>query len=295
MLAYRHAFHAGNHGDVLKHLVLLATLDHLVAKPAPLSYVDTHAGAGGYALDSKYAQKTAEHVQGVSALLNWPGADDDPTVHAYLDAVRAFNGGGDRIEQYPGSPALAAMRLRDHDAMRLFELHPTDEKILASYLGQRDHTEVRLVDGFDALGRELPPRSRRGLVLIDPSYELKHDYARVVAALRLGLKRFATGTFIVWYPDVALIESRQLARRLTAAAAVAPKGWLHVSLTVMAPAKGAQQGFGMTGSGVVVVNPPYTLERQLRQALPTLAQALAPDGAGRWSVAVGGNATETQA
>jgi 23S rRNA (adenine2030-N6)-methyltransferase len=274
MLAYRHAFHAGNHADVLKHVVLVHVLRWMAQKDKPFTLVDTHAGAGGYALASGYAQKKGEYHGGIEPL--WGAADLPPPLADYVALVRAFNGGG-ALAQYPGSPAFAQMLLRPGDRLRLFELHPTDHRIVAAYLGERAHTAVAMADGFAALAKELPPPSRRGVVLIDPSYELKTDYARVVAALREALQRFATGTVLVWHPQVQLVEAAQLPRRLKAAAKDAPKGWLHATLHVAPPQPG---GFGMTGSGMFVVNPPHTLHAALAQALPVLAQRLGQyDGA----------------
>jgi 23S rRNA (adenine2030-N6)-methyltransferase len=270
MLAYRHAFHAGNHADVLKHVVLVAVLDYLVDKAAPLTYIDTHAGAGGYALDSAYAKKNAEYRRGAQRVVDLADDAAPLAIKRYVTCLRDFNGGGP-LAQYPGSPAIASQLLKPKHAMRLFERHPTDERILASYLGSRINAQVSLADGFASLARELPPPGRRGLVLIDPSYELKADYTLTVAALREALRRFATGTYVVWYPKVATVEATQLPRRLLAAAAAAPKGWLHAHLTV---GSANAAGFGLLGSGVVVVNPPFTLEAQLREALAWLAPKL---------------------
>jgi 23S rRNA (adenine2030-N6)-methyltransferase len=268
MLAYRHAFHAGNHADVLKHVVLVHVLRHMAQKDKPFTLVDTHAGAGGYSLESDYARKKGESETGIARL--WDAADLPPPLADYVDLVRAFNGGG-ALAQYPGSPAFAQMLLRPADRLHLYERHPTDHRILAAFLAERPHTEVRLADGFAALARELPPPSRRGVVLIDPSYELKTDYAATLAALREALQRFATGTVIVWHPQLQLVEAAQLPRRLKAAAKDAPKGWLHATLHVCPPLEG---GFGLTGSGVFVVNPPHTLHAALAQALPVLVQRL---------------------
>lgn len=278
MLAYRHAFHAGNHADVLKHVVLVQVLRHMAAKDKPFTLVDMHAGAGGYSLESDYARKRGEYAQGIARL--WGAADLPPALADYVAQVRAFNGGG-ALAQYPGSPALAAQLLRPADRLHCYELHPTDHRILAAYLGQRRHSEVSMSDGFAALARELPPPSRRGVLLIDPSYELKTDYAKVVAALREALQRFATGTVIVWYPQLQLVEAAQLPRRLKAAAQAATKGWLHAGLHV-APA--GEGGFGMTGSGVFVVNPPWTLHDTLQQVLPVLVQRLGQYAGARFAL-----------
>ena len=271
MLAYRHAFHAGNHADVLKHLVLTQVLRHMNAKDKPYRYIDTHAGAGGYSLEGRYAQKKAEFERGIGRL--W-GRDDLPEAVAdYVARVRDFNPQG-TLEQYPGSPAFARMLLRPGDQMRLYELHPTDHKILASYLGTSKGVEVRHADGFEGLKAELPPSTRRAVVLMDPSYEGHADYAQVISALREALRRFAEGVYLVWYPQVSKLEAAQLPRRLQA---LAPKGWLHARITVQQP---DAIGFGLAGSGVFVINPPYTLHAQLATVLPWLVEALGQyDGA----------------
>lgn len=271
MLAYRHAFHAGNHADVLKHLVLMLVLRYMNQKDKPYRFVDTHAGAGGYSLEGRYAQKKGEFEQGVARL--WDRDDLPQSLTDYVALVRQFNAGG-KLAQYPGSPAIAQMTLRTQDQMRLFELHPTDHRILAAYLGEQPGVEVRMADGFDNLKSTLPPTSRRGVVLIDPSYEGHHDYGRVIATLRDALTRFAEGVYLVWYPQVSKVEAAQLPKRLEA---VAPKGWLHARLSVQVP---DVQGFGLAGSGMFVINPPYTLHDELAEVLPTLVDVLGQyDGA----------------
>lgn len=265
MLAYRHAFHAGNHADVLKHIVLVQVLRYMNGKDKPYRFVDTHAGAGGYSLEGRYAQKKGEYEQGIGRL--W-GRDDLPEpVADYVERVRAFNPGG-ALEQYPGSPAIAHMLLRPTDQMRLFELHPTEHRILESYLGSQRGVEVKHADGFDGLKSQLPPSTRRGVVLVDPSYEGNGDYGRVVATLRDAVQRFAEGVYLVWYPQVQKVEAAELPRRLEA---LAPKGWLHARLTV---AKPDAMGFGLAGSGMFVLNPPYTLHDTLAGVLPWLVEAL---------------------
>jgi 23S rRNA (adenine2030-N6)-methyltransferase len=271
VLAYRHAFHAGNHADVLKHVVLVAVLRHMAAKEKGYRLIDTHAGAGGYSLESRYAQQKGEHVDGIGRL--WARDDAPPALADYVDLVRRFNGNGDKARQYPGSPALAQMLMRPQDQLRLYELHPTDHKILASFLGGQPGAEVRMADGFAALKAQLPPPTRRGVVLVDPSYELKTDYAKALAALREALERFADAVVIVWLPQVQLLEARQLPQRLKSSAeAKAKKGWLHARLTV---ADADARGFGLLGSSVFVANPPHTLAPALKPVLPWLAQALA--------------------
>jgi 23S rRNA (adenine2030-N6)-methyltransferase len=282
MLAYRHAFHAGNHADVLKHLVLTQVLRRMAEKDKPYTLVDTHAGAGGYSLEGRYAHKKDEFAHGIGAL--WQAEGLPAALADYVALVRRFNGGG-ALEQYPGSPAFAQMLLRPTDRLRLYELHPTDHKILAAYLGERPQTQVSMSDGFAAIDRELPPPSRRGVLLIDPSYELKSDYSKVVAALRDALTRFATGTVLIWLPQVQRVEAVELPRRLVTAAAAAPKGWLHAQLHVEPAHDG---GFGLTGSSMFVVNPPFGLKDMLDECLPVLVQRLGRYPGARFTLTAGG-------
>jgi len=275
MLAYRHAFHAGNHGDVLKHLVLMRVLQYMNLKDKGWRFVDTHAGAGGYSLQSTYARKHAEYAQGVGRL--WDRTDVPPAVADYLELVRAFNG-GTTLKQYPGSPAIAHAMARPQDQLRLFEMHPTDHRVLASYLAHEPGVEVRMADGFEGLKSRLPPPTRRGLVLIDPSYEVDRDYGRVIAALRDALQRFADGTYVVWYPLVGKLPAVQLPKRLRTLAA---RRWLHARLTVQ---KFDARGFGMAGSGVFVINPPHTLHDELQTLLPWLHETLKQFDGGGWTL-----------
>ena len=265
MLAYRHAFHAGNHADVLKHLVLMRVLRHLNAKEKGWRYVDTHGGAGGYSLEGRYAKKKGEFEQGIARL--WDRTDLPEPLADYVAHVRQFNGGG-RLEQYPGSPAFVQMLMRPQDQMRLIELHPTDHRILEAFAAASHGAQVQLGNGFELLKGHLPPPTRRGAVLIDPSYEGNGDYAKVVSTLRDAIQRFADGTYLVWYPQVSKVEAAQLPRRLEA---LAPKGWLHARLTV---AKVDNQGFGLAGSGMFVINPPFTLFAELQELLPLLVEIL---------------------
>ncbi len=274
MLAYRHAFHAGNHGDVLKHIILLQILGHLNQKEKGWRCVDTHAGAGGYALGGTYAQKHAEHADGIGRL--YTRDDLPPEVAEYVGLVRSINTEGGALKQYPGSPLIVQALMRPQDQLRLFELHPTDHRILASAFKGDKAVEVRQADGFASLKGQLPPPTRRGLVLIDPAYEGERDYLQAAATVREALTRFAEGTYMVWYPQVGKIGSRELPRKLQT---LAPKGWLHARLTV-APTDG--KGFGMVGSGVFVINPPFTLHATLQRLLPWLAQAMSQVEEPQW-------------
>jgi len=271
MLSYRHGFHAGNHADVLKHVVLVQLLKQLTLKDKPLWVIDTHAGAGGYSLEAGYAARNAEFANGIGLL--WARRDLPAPVREYLQQVRAANPDG-VLRHYPGSPQIALQMLRPQDRLRCFELHSTDSKALQEHFraaGRR--VAVVAGDGFAGLKSVLPPPSRRGLVLIDPSYELKEHYRDVRTAMRDALQRFATGTYAVWYPQLPRREAEQLPQELQR---LAPGDWLRVSLSITAP---SEEGFGMHGSGVFVFNPPWNLEAPLRVAMPALAAALARDEA----------------
>ncbi|MDR7271148.1 23S rRNA (adenine2030-N6)-methyltransferase [Pelomonas saccharophila] len=275
MLAYRHAFHAGNHADVLKHLVLTRVLRYMGEKDKPYTLIDTHAGAGGYSVEGRYAQKNAEYGEGVARL--YDRKDLPAPLADYMSLVKAFNPDG-QLRQYPGSPAIANFLLRETDRLRAYELHSTDHRILASYLESRPNTQVSDRDGFSAIKAELPSPTRRAALLMDPSYEIKTDYAKVLTALREALERAADTVVMIWYPQLQLLESTQLVQRLKASAdAAAKKGWLHVRLTV---AQADERGFGMLGSGMFIANPPFTLHDELAECLPLLVERLGQyDGA----------------
>ncbi|MBL0144222.1 MAG: 23S rRNA (adenine(2030)-N(6))-methyltransferase RlmJ [Betaproteobacteria bacterium] len=269
MLSYRHGFHAGNHADVLKHVALLALLRILTRKDKPLVVLDTHAGAGMYSLEHGFAVRNAEFRDGIGAL--WERNDLPAPVADYLDQVRAVNADG-VLRQYPGSPRIALGVLRPQDRLRLFELHSTEGKILAGQFAQDGRrVAVTVGDGFAGLKAVLPPQSRRGLALIDPSYELASDYRAVVDALRDGMQRFATGTYAVWYPLLQRREAIQLPDKLRQAVGV---DWVDVALQVKAP---SPAGLGLHGSGLFIVNPPWTFSEQMRGIMPWLTHALAQD------------------
>lgn len=287
MFSYRHGFHAGNHADVLKHMVLIAVLKHLTAKPTAITVVDTHAGAGLYRLDSDFAGTSGESQDGIVKLLASPlAAEAPPLIADYLALLASFNPSG-RQKIYPGSPFVTQSLLRrePRDKLWLFELHPTDSKALASHLEQlEDKRQVSLArdDGFDGLRALIPPPSRRGLVLIDPSYELKNDYGRVAICLQDSLKKFATGSYMIWYPVIPRPEAHELPRRLKTLSNQAGKPWLHATLNigqgpemaqVVVPGEKAPRP-GLTASGVFLVNPPHTLKAQLQEALPRLVEVL---------------------
>ena len=294
MFSYRHAFHAGNHADVLKHTVLIAALQYMTEKDAALTVLDTHAGAGLYRLDGDYARTSGEASEGILRLTT-PGEALTPLLQAYVDMVRAFNQGA-VTRVYPGSPFIAQRLLRDQDKLKLFELHPTDARALAGNVAQLEagrQVAVLPEDGFEGVKKFLPPPARRALVLCDPSYEIKSDYGRVLDLVQDSLKRFATGVYAVWYPIIPRPEAHDLPRRLKTMANKAGKPWLHATLTVKssklaAPASENQRRPGLPASGMFLINPPFTLQAALREALPQMAELLAQDRHATHGLEVGG-------
>jgi 23S rRNA (adenine2030-N6)-methyltransferase len=276
MLSYRHGFHAGMHADVLKHVVLVHLLRYLTQKDKPLWFIDTHAGAAAYALDEGYAAKNAEYESGIGRL--WERADLPQLLADYVLQVRTLNPDG-ALRRYPGSPQLALQMLRKQDRLRMFELHSTESRLLQQYFRDAGPRAIAQAgDGFAGLQAVLPPPSRRALVLIDPSYEDKSDYRQVLAAVREALKRFRAGVYAVWYPQVQRRESHQLPDSLKQ---LQDKDWLHVTLSVKKPVAG---GFGLHGSGMFILNPPWLLPKALDLAMPYLAKVLAQDAAADFSI-----------
>jgi len=286
MFSYRHAFHAGNHADVLKHTVLIATLQYLTEKDAALTVLDTHAGAGLYRLDGDYARTSGEAGDGILRFAS-PAASAltlAPALQAYTDLVRSFNQGAS-TKIYPGSPFIIQRLLRAHDKLKLFELHPSDQRSLAGNVAQLDagrQVAVLGEDGFEGIKKFLPPPARRALVLCDPSYEIKSDYGRVLAMVQDALKRFATGTYAVWYPIIPRPEAHDLPRRLKTMVQKAGKSWLHATLTVKSSkiienAEGETKRPGLPASGMFLINPPHTLKAQLKDALPQMVELLGQD------------------
>jgi 23S rRNA (adenine2030-N6)-methyltransferase len=280
MFSYRHAFHAGNHADVLKHAVLLHILDYYNRKDAPYWVIDTHAGAGVYDLTDAWAEKTAEFRDGIERLWHLPQL---PALLAdYIDHVRQLNDQGG-LSVYPGSPWIALQLMRPADRLRLFELHPTEITHLDENIQMQSRDVSRQVsvfekDGFTGLLSQLPPAPRRGIILIDPSYEDKNDYRHTLTAVREGLKKFASGCFAVWYPLVRRKEVHDMQKQLEK---ISDASWVHVRLAVKRP---PENGYGLYGSAMFVVNPPYTLVTALREAMPVLEKQLAQDDQAQFSL-----------
>ena len=290
MFSYRHAFHAGNHADVLKHTVLIATLQYLLQKDAALTVLDTHAGAGLYRLDGDYANKSGEAADGILRLAQAKESELAPVLQAYIASVRSFNQGA-QLRNYPGSPFIiqSLLRVQERDKLKVFELHPTDMRSLAGNIAQLEagrQVAVLHEDGFEGIKKFLPPPSRRALVLCDPSYELKSDYAKVLDMAADSLKRFATGTYAFWYPIIPRPEAHDLPRRLKTMTTKAGRSWLHVELTVKSN-KTSERG-GLPASGMFLINPPFNLKEQLKPAMPQLVKLLGQDENAAFTLESGG-------
>ena len=312
MFSYRHAFHAGNHADVLKHTVLIAVLKHLKEKDTALTVLDTHAGAGLYRLDGDYAETSGEAAEGIFRLIS-PSkpplalvgtaqlaskivAPENPKVlQDYLDLVASFNAKGSH-KIYPGSPFIIQRFLSGRDKLKAFELHPTDSKTLTANVAQLEAGRQVVVlreDGFEGIKKFLPPPVKRALVFCDPSYEIKTDYARVPEMVADSLKRFATGMYAVWYPIIPRPEAHDVPRKLKTLATKAGKSWLNAALTVKSSkltsdAQGEVVRPGLPASGMFVINPPHTLKAALQAALPQMVRLLAQDQHASFSLDSGG-------
>lgn len=275
MLSYRHSFHAGNHADVLKHIVLMLIIESLQQKEKGFYYLDTHAGAGRYRLFRQEAEKTAEYVDGIGRL--WEREDLPQEVARYVALIKKLNYGGKELRYYAGSPLLAANLLRPQDRALMMELHPSEFPLLRNNFKEFENVTVKIGDGFQQVKATLPPKERRGLVLIDPPYELKEDYDLVVKAIEEGYKRFATGVYAIWYPVVLRQQTKRIVKGLEASGI---RKILQIELAV----RPDSDQRGMTASGMIVVNPPWMLEQQMKSILPYLSTALVPQGIGSWSV-----------
>ncbi|TDB48868.1 23S rRNA (adenine(2030)-N(6))-methyltransferase RlmJ [Photorhabdus khanii] len=270
MLSYRHSFHAGNHADVLKHTVQSLIIESLKEKEKPFLYLDTHAGAGRYQLSGERAERTGEYLEGIARV--WQREDLPQELKAYMSAVTALNQSSN-LRYYPGSPLIARHLLRQDDKFNLTELHPSDYPLLRNEFSRDNRSRVVRADGYQQLKSQLPPQSRRGFILIDPPYELKSDYQAVVQAIQEGYKRFATGTYALWYPVVLRQQIKRLVRDLEATGI---RRILQIELAV----RPDSDQRGMTASGMIVINPPWKLEQQMKSVLPWLHKVLVPEGTG---------------
>ncbi|TNG96778.1 23S rRNA (adenine(2030)-N(6))-methyltransferase RlmJ [Pasteurellaceae bacterium USgator11] len=274
MLSYRHSFHAGNHADVLKHIVLLRIIRALQQKEKGFFYLDTHAGVGRYSLNTYEAEKTAEYQEGVARF--WQRDDLPPEVADYLAQVKKVNYGA-QLKHYPGSPLIAANLLRAQDRALFTELHPSDFPLLRNNFKQYENVTTKRDNGYQQLKAALPPKERRGLVLIDPPYELKEDYDLVVQAIEEGYKRFATGTYAIWYPVVLRQHVKRIVRGLE-------QTGIRKILQIELALRPDSDQRGMTASGMIVINPPWTLQAEMQAVLPYLVKTLVPENTGSWKV-----------
>jgi 23S rRNA (adenine2030-N6)-methyltransferase len=275
---YRHAFHAGNFGDVLKHVVLMMLVEHLKKKPAPFLYLDTHAGGGMYDLSEAEAQRSGEYKTGIGRLLEMPAAVLPPEVGAYVGLVRDCAGPGhSAITAYPGSPVVVSKLRRPTDRIVLAETHAKESQSLRAVLGRGRLISILDTDGYAALKAQLPPRENRGLVLIDPPYESDQEFDRVLAALELAYERWPTGMYCIWYPLTERAAPLRFRRSLERSGI---RRVLDATLSVL-PEDAA---VGMRGAGVVIVNPPWMLDERLAELLPDLHRLLVPEGTGGTTV-----------
>lgn len=267
MLSYRHSYHAGNYADVIKHIVLIEILEHLTKKENAFDYIDTHAGAGLYNLQSERTAKLQEYMQGIGKLK----PTDWPELTSYFDVIASYNK-ADSLDFYPGSPAISSNFLRRQDRSWLYELHPRDAELLLENSGKQKGVRVMFEDGFKGMDAILPPISRRGLVLIDPSYEIKSDYGQVFDAIDSTYKKFPTGTYALWYPVVDRKNIDILERKFIRS------GIKKIQQFELAIAPD-QFGSGMSASGMIVINPPWMLKDKMAKVLPKLVSALGGEGA----------------
>ncbi|WP_159819636.1 23S rRNA (adenine(2030)-N(6))-methyltransferase RlmJ [Colwellia sp. 20A7] len=273
MLSYRHAFHAGNFADVLKHSVLTLVLDYMTRKEKGFHYIDSHSGAGMYQLEDEYAQKTGEYKEGIAKLINESNIPE--SLQPYIDLIKALNPTSENDDKndltlYPGSPGIAKRFMRRQDSTHLFELHPTDIEHLNDFCYRWKKVFVKQSDGYQGVLGLVPPPSRRGVVLIDPPYELKEDYNKAVKTIIKAYAKFATGTYILWYPVVKRALVEQMSYTFSKSAV---KNVLQVEFCL----ENDTDEYGMTGTGLFIVNPPWQLAEQLDEILPFMKSKLGSD------------------
>jgi 23S rRNA (adenine2030-N6)-methyltransferase len=277
---YRHAFHAGGFADVIKHIVLVRILTYLRDKPAPFRVVDTHAGAGLYDLTSEEARRGGEWLTGIARVMQARFSESsEPLLGPYLDIVRAFNPQRD-LTAYPGSPLIARALLRPQDRLTACEVEPKARKRLIDALRRDTQARVVDLDGWLALSAFVPPKERRGLVLIDPPYEQKDEFDRLAKGFSEAFAKWPTGSYLLWYPVKSRRATDGLARHVAdrVGAGASPGNALRLEFSVAPRATGA----ALVSAGVLIVNPPWTLAGELKAILPELEKPLGQGGAGRF-------------
>jgi 23S rRNA (adenine2030-N6)-methyltransferase len=274
---YRHAFHAGNFADVVKHIILTRILAYLMKKDTAFRVIDTHAGIGLYDLFGNEAERTGEWQDGIARLIDAkPPAPFAELIAPYLGAVRARNSDG-HLRYYPGSPMITRHMLRSQDRLMALELHPSDAWALRKNFADDFQVRVTTLDGWAAMGTHLPPKEKRGLVLVDPPFEEKGEFTRMAQSLEKAHARWPGGIYAYWYPIKELREVDAYVKALKASGI--PK-ILRIELTIDTPTTPPR----LHGTGMIVVNPPFVLEQEMRTILPVLAALLGVEGRGRWSV-----------
>lgn len=268
---YRHAYHAGNHADVLKHIVLARVIEHMKKKDKPFRMIDAHAGIGVYDLQGIEAGKTGEWETGIGKMAEAFSAEVEALIAPYREAIAKLNPHGGPA-RYPGSPDLGLSLMRDHDRMIANELHPEDAMTLTRNLGWDERVKVTELDAETCIKANLPPPERRGVILIDPPYEVKNEAERAIRMLRHGLRRFAQGVFVLWYPVKAGGMEEALAAEVEAMGVASS---LRVELRV----REVFDAGGLAGSGLMILNAPWKLDEELRVIVPALAERL---GLGEW-------------
>lgn len=272
MLSYRHAFHAGNFADVLKHSILLHILGYMLQKDKPLRIIDTHAGAGSYKFGASQPIRNREYDNGIGKL--WQKQDLPPLLEQYIAAVKHLNP-APLLINYPGSPVLMQQQLRARDQLFLHELHSTDCRLLKAAIGKDRRIKIADQDGLAAMQALLPPPDKRALVLIDPSYEIKSDYQLVIKQLLQAHKRFPIGTYAIWYPVVLRQRIDEMEKALV------KSGIKNIQVFEFGIAPDNPE-YGMSASGMIVINPPWTLWGEMEATLPYLVDNLAEPGAGHY-------------
>lgn len=265
MLSYQHGYHAGNFADIVKHLAVTRLLNYMTNKDKPLFYLETHSGRGFYDLQGSQASKTNEYSDGIEVL--WQQRKNAPSVFdPYLKILAQINN-GEKLRYYPGSPFIAIDRLREHDRIYCCELHPREYEYLQKLPHPGKHVFFSQSDGITSLNALLPPPERRGLIFIDPSFELKTEYRQIPKAIKLALQRFSTGVYCLWYPLVDQFYHDQLVREM---AKIGAKNTLRIEFSL-----GNSKQIGMVGCGLWIINPPFTLAEELKSALHFLQSLFA--------------------
>jgi 23S rRNA (adenine2030-N6)-methyltransferase len=267
MLSYRHSFHAGNFADVLKHLTQSLIIESLKQKNKPFVYFDTHAGAGCYNLKESKSQKTGEYKQGINKI--WNDNQIPELFSPYIHAIKQLNK-DNQLHFYPGSPLLAKLLMPKPNRLELSELHPTDIKLLQQEFSKDRSVAIKQIDGYLNLKAKLPPIQRRGLILIDPPYELKTEYDDVIKGVKQAYKLFATGIYAIWYPVISRQPIERFCQKFKNSGI---RNILRIEMCI----KKDQQEYGMTGSGMIIINPPWKLAQQMQQTLPWLLEKLKQD------------------